>query len=251
MKGSQRWNLGPAEWSKVLLTDARPEAVADKLAKGKVLPWTKVLLRLTVDSETVLDLGSGRGEHSAVLALNGKETTLLDWSEQNLDFSGRLFDALGVCGQFCHADLMHDLPFESNSFDVVFSCGVLEFFEDKVIEAVLREAFRVAKKRVILMVPNALCVPYRVGKWYMERAGVWPWGGELPFYSLRPYLRGFHNLRVHEFSVAVAHSLNFLKMPMGELIRDVCIRILRLRDHSNPALLKQGYLLVTVADKVL
>ncbi len=249
MRGRRRWNLPSTEWSNVLLSGVRPEATADGLTKGKVLPWTNAVLKLTNDAQTVLDLGSGRGEHSAALALNGRRPTLLDWSKENLDFSEQVFDALGIHGHFCQADMTDGLPFESNSFDVVFSCGVLEFFADETVEAVLEEALRVSKKRIILMVPNALCIPYRVGKWYMQKARVWPWGGEHPFVTLRPYLRRFASLRVSEFSVAAKHSLNFLAMPMGPLMREVFIRLLRLRDHSSPALFRQGYLLVTVVDK--
>ncbi len=250
MAERRRWNFGATEWS-TLLSGVRPEVVADDLAKGKVLPWTKTLLQFTADSETVLDLGSGRGEHSAVLALNGRKTTLLDWSKQNLDFSIRLFNALGIDGQFRKADVTKVWPFETHSFDVVFSCGVLEFLQDEVIRAVLQEAYRVSKKRIIMMVPNAFCVPYRVGMWYMKKAGTWRWGGESPFYTLRPYFRRFPNLRVTEFSVAASHSLNFLTMPkIGKTMREMGSRILGLGNHSGAALLKQGYLLVTVADKV-
>ncbi len=250
MRGRHRWNLPATEWSSVLLSGAGPETIAEDLARGKVLPWTNTVLRLTGYSQTVLDLGSGRGEHAAVLALNGRRPTLLDWSKENLDFSEQVFDALGVYGHFCQADMTNSLPFESNSFDVVFSCGVLEFFADETVEAILEEALRVSKKRIILMVPNALCIPYLVGKWYMQRARVWRWGGEHPFFTLRPYLRRFANLRVSEFSVAAKHSLNFLAMPMGALISRVFVRLLRLRDHSSPALFRQGYLLVTVVDKI-
>ncbi len=250
IQGRHRWNLPAAEWSNVLLSGVGPEAIAEDIAKNKVLPWTNTVLKLTNYSQTVLDLGSGRGENSAVLALNGRRPTLLDWSKENLDFSAHVFDALRVYGHFCQADMTKILPFRSNSFDVVFSCGVLEFFIDETLESVLEEAFRVSKERVILMVPNALCIPYRVGKWYMERAHVWRWGGERPFFSLRPYLRRYASLRVSEFSVAAKHSLKFLAMPMGPLMRKVFVRSLRLRDHSSPALFRQGYLLVTVVDKI-
>src|SRR3989304_8403722 len=99
------WNLAPGEWSDVLLNGAKPEILASHLSQGRFLPWTEVLLKFSSDAKTVLDLGSGRGDHSAVLALNGRETTLLDWSKDNLDFSRRLFGTLGVTGQFCQADM--------------------------------------------------------------------------------------------------------------------------------------------------
>ena len=37
------------------------------------------------------------------------------------------------------------LPFDDNSFDTVFSCGVFEYFSDSQIKEILKEAFRIAK----------------------------------------------------------------------------------------------------------
>lgn len=244
-----RSNLSPTEWSNVLRDEATPLTVANDLAHGRFLPWTETLLQLTTDSEKTLDLGSGRGEHSAILARHGKQTTLIDWSKQNLDFSARLFQQLGVRGEFLKADITEPLPFDAESFDTVFCCGVLEFLPDDTIRAVLRETLRVSRKRVIVMVPNAWCLPYRVGKWWMEKAGTWVWSGESPFYTLRSYFRSLGNVRLREFSVAAKHSLKFLQMPMGRRIGDGLTRFLRLQDHAQHARLRQGYLLVTVGDK--
>lgn len=244
-----RWNPSPTEWSNVWLGEATPVTVANHLTSGKFLPWTETLLQLTMEFESVLDLGSGRGEHSAILARNGKQTTLIDWSKQNLDFSAQLFQQLGLRGQFLEADITDPLPFGAESFDAVFCCGVLEFLPDAAIRAVLHEALRVSRKRIIVMVPNALCLPYRIGKWYMERMGTWVWRGESPFYTFKPYFRSFGNVRVLEFSIAAKHSLKFLQMPMGRRIGESLTRLLRLQDHAQHAPLRQGYLLVAVGDK--
>jgi len=246
----RRSNLSPTEWSNVLLDEATPLTVANRLTNGRFLPWTETLLQFTRDSERVLDLGSGKGEHSAILARNGKQMTLIDWSKQNLDFGVQLFQQLGLRGQFLEGDITEPLPFDTGSFDAVFCCGVLEFFPDATITAVLREALRVSRKRLIVMVPNAFCLPYRIGKWYMEKVGAWVWRGESPFYTLKPYFRSFSNVRVEEFSVAAKHSLQFLQMPIGRRIANGVIRSLRLQDHARHAPLRQGYLLVTVAEKI-
>lgn len=247
---AESWNLTAREWSTVLLDGAKPETVAKWLIEGELLPWTNVLLKYTADSRTVLDLGSGRGDHSAVLALSGRLPTLLDWSKENLDFSARLFNAMGVRGQFCLGDATKPLPFKSNSFDTVFSCGVFEYFTSDTIKTILAEAFRVSSKRVIIMVPNAFSLAYRIGKWYMEKTGRWPWGGEVPSYTLKHYFRAFGNVRTTEFSIAAQHSLIFLTMPTGEAIKEVFTRLWKFRDHSKPALLRQGYLLVAVGEKL-
>lgn len=243
------WNLAPEEWADVLLKRAMPEAVAGDLRKGNLLPWSVNLLDLTERTGTLLDLGSGRGEHCAFLALHGRDTTLTDWSSENLSFSMKLFGVLGIQGRFLQTNITAPLPFKNDSFDTVFSCGVFEYFTDEEIKSILREAFRVSRKKVIILVPNALSIAYRVGKWYMERTKRWPWGGERPFRTLKPSFRAVTKGKLSEFTVDAQNSLNFLTMPGGERIKNLLIRTLRLKYHSRPVLLRQGYLLVTIGEK--
>ena len=244
-------NLSPEQWSQVLATtDGSPERFAETLvARGAVVPWSELLIEYTKDCETVLDLGSGRGDHSAVLARAGRRPMLMDWSPQNIEFSRQMFAACGVEGRFCVGDITRPLPFDSGSFDAVFSCGVLEYFDREQVAAIIGEAFRVARKRVIVLVPNAFSVAYRVGKWYMERSGTWTWGGEVPSYSLKSTFEGAGAVRTTELTVAARHSLDFLVMPLGSQIKRACIKLLRMGHHVDPAWCRQGYLLVTIGDK--
>jgi SAM-dependent methyltransferase len=243
-------NLTASQWADVLLNEAKLDAVASALKEGHWLPWTTTLLRLTEDSKTVLDLGSGRGENCGALALAGKKTTLLEWAHENLAFSRRLFNDMGLDGQFCRADMTQPLPFHDGSFDTVFSCGVFEYFDAGTVDTILKEAFRVSRKRVIIMVPNALSVPYRIGKWHLEKTGQWYWGGEVPSYTLKPHFRRLGALQIVEFSVGTKHAFDFLKMPAGAAIRRLCVKLLQLRHHATPARFRQGYLLVTVGEKI-
>lgn len=213
------------------------------------MPWTDILLQNTNKADEVLDLGSGRGEHSAILSRYGRNTTLLDWSRDNIHFSEQLFEAMGIEGKFCQADMTKPLPFENRSFDVVFSCGVFEYFPREQIHTILREVFRVSTKRIIIMVPNAFSLAYRIGKWHMERNATWPWGGEVPSFSFKRHFRAVGQVRVSEFSVAAKHSLEFLKMKGGSTIGTACTRLLRLKDSAKPSLFRQGYLLVSIAAK--
>ncbi len=243
------WNLTPAQWEAVLLEKA-PDKIAAEVKSNKVLPWVKTLLEFTCDSETTLDLGSGRGENSAVLALHGKSTTLLDWSKTNLNFSQNVFARLGLKGQFCQGDMTRVLPFRDSSFDTVFSCGVLEYFDEQTNDAIVKEAFRVARHRVIMMIPNAYSVGYRVGKWYMEKTGKWVWGGEVPAYTLKPHFSKAGSVHIQEFSVGARHALGFLNLPGGNMLKRACAKLLPAED-SRRARFKQGYLLIAVGDKII
>lgn len=246
----QPWNLTAAEWASVLGAHRSPASLAQSLREqGPSVPWTDLLLKHTADCGSVLDLGSGQGEHSVVLATNGRWPTLVDWSARNLQFSRNVFEASGVRGTFCLADISRPLPFATGSVDAVFSCGVLEYFTPTQVESIVREAFRVARRRVIVLVPNALSLAYRLGKWYMERNGTWRWGGEIPAYTLKRTFSRAGAVRVTEFSVAARHALDFLVMPFGDRIKRASIRMLDLEADSRPARCRQGYLLVTIGEK--
>jgi SAM-dependent methyltransferase len=246
---SQPWNLTPEQWSHVLLDNVDPQAIANNLHRAAIQPWTNTLIKYTQHSKTTLDLGSGAGQPSAILALAGKQTTLMDWSPENLQFSKKLFETLKLQGEFCRGDMLKPLPFKNNSFDTVFSCGVFEYFSDSEIEQILKEAFRVAAKNVIILVPNALSIAYRVGKFYQEKTGAWEWGGERPFPTLKPYFRAVGCRNITEMTVAAKLSLDFLTMRGSGLLKRMLIRGLQLKSHDNPAKLKQGYLLISIGEK--
>ena len=248
---AEPWNLSPDEWTKVLESDKRSsvERVAENVKTSHKLPWADALIRYSSDAQSILDMGSGRGELAATMARLGKTATLMDWSADNIEFSRALFQALGLDGRFERADMTKRLPFADEAFDVVYSCGVFEYFDDDQIKAILKEAFRIAKKRVIIMVPNAWSLPYRVGKWYMEWKKKWVWGGEHPYATLKPHFRAATNGKLVEFSVGAKHSLDFLTMPGGQKMARVLDGVFKMKDHPNPAFLNQGYLLITIGEK--
>src|SRR3972149_10987667 len=92
-------NLTSEQWTKVLLPNT-PENGAKNVRERNLLPWTENLLSLTSDSKTTLDLGCGAGQNSALLAYNGRKTTLIDISQDNLNFSANVFRILGLKGNF-------------------------------------------------------------------------------------------------------------------------------------------------------
>jgi len=245
------WNLTAEQWSSVLRADENPASVAARLpTSGGFVPWSQLLLDESADCRSTADLGSGRGEHSAVLARAGRETTLVDWSNDNLAFSRAMYETLGLRGHFCQADITRSVPLGDSSIHMVFSCGVFEYFNADQVDRIVAEAFRIARKRVIVMVPNAAALGYRIGKWYMERTGKWEWGGEIPSYSLRSHFQRAGATSIREFSVDGLHSVEFLPaIPGGTYLARLLTRGLRLSHHHRPCALRQGYLLVTIGEK--
>lgn len=89
-----------------------------------------------------LEVGCGRGTLSAYFADAGWDCSLLDISETAITAAKKMFDTNGLEAQFFVDDCTKmDLP--SDEFDLIFSIGLLEHFEE--IQPVITEQFRVLK----------------------------------------------------------------------------------------------------------
>ena len=91
----------------------------------------------------VLEVGAGRGSLSAYFSEAGYECTLLDLSKEVVDIAKTIFEENKLSAQFVVGDA-YDLNLEDNSFDVVFSIGVFEHFDD--IKTPIKEQVRILDK---------------------------------------------------------------------------------------------------------
>jgi ubiquinone/menaquinone biosynthesis C-methylase UbiE len=97
------------------------------------------------DAMEILNVGCGIGVASIYIAKNyGCHVVGVDISEQMIDWSRRRAKEEGVENKtdFYTADVL-DLPFEADTFDIVFAESVLVFVEDKA--QAIRECVRVTK----------------------------------------------------------------------------------------------------------
>ena len=93
---------------------------------------------------SILDLGCGFGAYSGALIEEGRNCVGCDI---NLDYLRKANKRLPV------VNVDTSLPFNDRSFDTVLILEVIEHVAS--IEAVLAEAFRVARKNVLITVPNS------------------------------------------------------------------------------------------------
>ena len=102
------------------------------------------------EKSTVLEIGSGLGSDSRLMARAGARTVSMDLCFGNISMTLTGMRLLGLGGAGVCADAER-LPFKDNTFDVVYSFGVLHHTPDT--EAAIREAYRVLKKggRCIVM----------------------------------------------------------------------------------------------------
>jgi ubiquinone/menaquinone biosynthesis C-methylase UbiE len=82
-----------------------------------------------VRGTTSLECGCGSAGVSAFFAKRGYNTTMLDFAPSALALARRNFAANSLTGTFVLGDVGH-LPFDSDTFDVVMSFGLVEHFVD-------------------------------------------------------------------------------------------------------------------------
>ena len=202
--------------------------------------------------KSVLELGSGTGELSACIEQHHKsKMVLVDFSQEALDFSAKLFDALKKDNVFndiayIKSDVTKGINIADKSVDCVFSSGLLEHFSPGEQFSIIKESFRIARHRVFHLVPNANSIPYRMGKYFQQMAKTWKWGKETPVRTLKFWFRLFAS-DVQEFSICPHHALRFLN-PYPEMkfaFEQLFMSLLASNELEN---LNQGYLLVTVGD---
>lgn len=91
----------------------------------------------------VLGLASGGGQQMPVFAAQGALCTVLDYSEKQLESERTLAEREGYAIDIVRADMTRPLPFEDESFDLIFhpvsNCYIAE------VEPVWRECFRVLR----------------------------------------------------------------------------------------------------------
>ena len=75
-----------------------------------------------------IELGSGRGDLSVLLAERGADVTLFDASDVGLDQARRRFDRRNLPASFVRGDLLGPLDEWTGQFHVALSSGVIEHF---------------------------------------------------------------------------------------------------------------------------
>jgi len=153
-------------------------------------PYYDLLRRLIdlskVEKWNVLEVGCGSGIRTLALATechrSSLAATLIDCCPAALAFARKNASETRVACNYVLADGFN-LPFPDGAFDVVWNEGVNEHFYGFKRQQIFKEMSRVCKVggQVIVMVPNALNLPYRIWKQLLMWRGRWEYGYEKPF----------------------------------------------------------------------
>lgn len=92
--------------------------------------------------QRVLEIGCGNGADAFMFAVNGADYTGIDLTPEAVEATQRHFRAEGLSGQF-RVQSCEQLSFANDSFDTVYSFGVLHHTPDP--ERAVREVHRVLK----------------------------------------------------------------------------------------------------------
>src|SRR5262245_47575379 len=119
----------------------------------------------------VLEIGCGLGTDGAQFSAAGAAYTVIDLTDAAVDLARRRFELFDLPGTFCKADA-ENLDFPADSFDLVYSHGVLHHTPDTA--KAVREIHRVLRPggRAEVMLYHRESYNYRINISLLRRAGV-------------------------------------------------------------------------------
>ena len=160
------------------------KSVGDMRFRGETYRWffyKKLLEGYDFRGKSVLEIGCGTGINSVFMARAGANVTFLDSSREALQIVKKALDEFSLKGELvCENAFNHGFR---NEFDIVHSEGVIEHFIGEYRQQILDMHSVATKKggKVVVIVPNMKCAPYRIGKFLSEKTGTWLYGNEYPY----------------------------------------------------------------------
>ncbi len=134
-----------------LTTEEYKEAIENELSVGltvgKVVPveWFE-----KAKGKKLLGLACGGGQQGPIFAGKGYETTIMDFSQEQLEKDRLVADREHIRINTVNADMTKRFPFEDESFDIIF-CPVSNVYISN-LDNMWKESYRVLKQGGLLMV---------------------------------------------------------------------------------------------------
>ena len=142
----RQWNNDPAGSHYVVEAPAHTKEwflEAERHRYESYAPWMPETMEFARHSgEALLEIGGGMGTDLAQFALHGARVTDLDLSSGHLTLAKENFVTRGLQGRFIQQDA-ETIDFEDNTFDVVYSNGVLHHTPNT--HHVVRQILRILK----------------------------------------------------------------------------------------------------------
>lgn len=211
--------------------------------------------------KNILDIGCGGGIHDALFKKYGGNVTAIDISGKRA-FSSALKMSLVNEGAGVAAQVNgENLPFKDNSFDIIYSNGVMHHSETTT--KMVKEAYRVLKPggKIMMMLYAKISVQYFIHllyhgliRGYYFRFGPKYWlgactEGQPKFGSTRnPFTRAFTKKEVYSL-LSMFTDIQIKKLGfdisiipfLGRRIRPFLCKIFGLKLYKDVAILRAGY----------
>ena len=119
----------------------------------------------SIEGLEVIELGSGMGSQSLVMALKGAHVTLVDISEKALKLAKGIFNRFGLDPVCCRADILNLDSHLLHKFDISMSFGTIEhFFDEELRKKAMNSHYQVLRKGGVsfVAVPNEMCPHHKI-----------------------------------------------------------------------------------------
>ena len=127
------------------------------------------------NTNKVLEIGAGTGRDLEELSERGYDVTYSDFSSVAIEKFHKRNPQIET--QECDA---RNLPFQNDSFDLVYCLGLLEHFDRQDRRKIIKEMFRVSNKYVLIDVPQKYSFAF-LAKKFLMLLGKWKYGEEIEF----------------------------------------------------------------------
>ena len=166
------------------------------------------------DYRDIIEVGCETGATSFILD-DSFSKTLLDVSPTAIALAKKAFRQMRKNVHFVIAD-MFAMPFENESFDLVFNAGVLEHFTKNERTAALKEYARILNNNgvMIIAIPNHYSIPYRFSYLIRQLLKRWPFPEEYKIYDMKEEIADAGLVlekRVVLAKQTIFHWVNFFK----------------------------------------
>jgi SAM-dependent methyltransferase len=185
----------------------------------------------TVLEAPLFGMAGVSGINSVHLAQEGCDVTLVDVNAARLDGIKRIWSQLNLPCRFVLQEDLTPLPFDDNSFDLVWEWAGLWYLPDAA--ALLAELVRVSRHLVFVAMPNRLQIGYWLRKYLVDKEFFQSVDERWVNMRLIKHTLKEQGLKITEEGVLDVPPWPDTVMPAAELLRRLGIKSKRLKQQFS------------------